>query len=137
MLARRDRLRGLQEAAGAVGQDLAGPGRTVLPHRLHAEGAGQDRGPPQSRLRGLRAVHAHHNPLHGVIFRHSQPGILASSTLLGRVDEVGSVPGDGLSAGATGAGPDAEQGLELAEYGVESQAGAGAFGSLRSSVQNA
>ena len=62
---------------------------------------------------------------------------VSSSTLLGRVDEVGSGPRDGLPAGATGAGPDAEQGLEFAEYGVESQAGAGAFGSLRSSVQNA
>src|SRR4051794_32230484 len=33
-----------------------------------------------------------------------------SSALLGRVDGVGSEPRDGLPAGATGAGPDAEQG---------------------------
>ena len=57
--------------------------------------------------------------------------VLRYSTLLGRVDEVGSVPGDGLLAGAARAGPDVEQGLEFAEYGVESQAGAGAFGSFR------
>ena len=56
---------------------------------------------------------------------------------VGRVDEVGSEPRDGLQAGAAGAGPDAEQGLEFAEYGVERQAGAGAFGSLRRFVQNA
>src|SRR3954447_13148371 len=70
---------------------------------------------------------------------HSRSGssTTPSSALLGRVDGVGSEPRDGLPAGATGAGPDAEQGLEFAEYGVESQAGAGAFGSLRSSVQNA
>jgi hypothetical protein len=35
----------------------------------------------------------------------------------------------GLLAGAARAGPDVEQGLELTEYGVEGQAGAGAFGS--------
>src|SRR3982751_5207733 len=60
-----------------------------------------------------------------------------SSTWLGRVGEVVSVPRDGLPAGAAGAGPDAEQGLGVAGDGGKGQAGAGAFGSLRSSVQNA
>jgi hypothetical protein len=45
-----------------------------------------------------------------------------SRALLGRVVE-------GSLAGVAGAGPDGEQGLEFAEYGVEGQAGAGAFGS--------
>jgi len=60
-----------------------------------------------------------------------------SSTLLGRVDEFVSTPGDGLQADAADAGPGAEQRLELSEYGVERQAGTGAFGSLRNWVQNA
>ena len=72
-----------------------------------------------------------------IVPSRSLNGRSTSSTLLGRVDEVGSVPGDGLLAGAARAGPDVEQGLEFAEYGVESQAGAGAFGSFRRWVQNA
>ena len=58
-----------------------------------------------------------------------------SSTLLGRV---GWLPAAvRLQTGAARAGPDVEQGLEFAEYGVEGQAGAGAFGSFRRWVQNA
>jgi hypothetical protein len=38
-------------------------------------------------------------------------------------------PGDGLVAGLASAGPDSEQCLEFTENGVESQAGAGTFGS--------
>jgi hypothetical protein len=64
-------------------------------------------------------------------------GRRTSSTLLGRVDEFVSTPGDGLQADAADAGPGAEQRLELSEYGVERQAGTGAFGSLRNWVQNA
>lgn len=42
-----------------------------------------------------------------------------------------------MEAGAASAGPDTEQGLEFAEDGVESQAGARAFGSWRNCVQKA
>jgi hypothetical protein len=66
-----------------------------------------------------------------------EPVAHRSSDTPRRVGWGGSVGRHGLQSGAAGAGPDAEQGLEFAEYGVESQAGAGAFGSLRSSVQNA
>jgi hypothetical protein len=53
-----------------------------------------------------------------------------SSTLLGRV-------GVGALAGVAGAGPDGQERLKFAEDGVESQAGAGAFGSYRNCVQKA
>ena len=60
----------------------------------------------------------------------AEPGQAPSSALLGRV-------GVGTLAGAAGAGPDGEHGLEFAEYGIEGQAGARAFGSKRNWVQNA
>src|SRR4051794_26968215 len=61
----------------------------------------------------------------------------ASSALLGGVRRGGWPGADRPSAGAARAGPDVEQGLELAEYGVERQAGAGTFGSRRNWVQKA
>ena len=69
--------------------------------------------------------------------RYLPDGRSPSSTLLGRVVGCRSPRRDGLAAGVACAGPDAQQGLELAEDGVEGQAGAGAFGSRRMSVQNA
>src|SRR5438105_15787529 len=54
----------------------------------------------------------------------------ASSTLLGRVVEW-------AVAEVACAGHGCEQGLQLAEYGVEGQAGAAAFGSRRSRVAKA
>ena len=47
---------------------------------------------------------------------------IISSALLGRV-------GVGALAGAAGAGPNGQEGMEFAEDGVKGQAGAGAFGS--------
>src|SRR3954454_4093708 len=64
-------------------------------------------------------------------------GRATSSALLGGVRRGGWPGADRPSAGAARAGPDVEQGLELAEYGVERQAGAGTFGSRRSWVQKA
>src|SRR3954465_5104926 len=60
-----------------------------------------------------------------------------SSALLGGVRRGGWPGADRPSAGAARAGPDVEQNLELAEYGVERQAGAGTFGSRRNCVQKA
>jgi hypothetical protein len=49
----------------------------------------------------------------------------------------GSGPGgQGPPAGGAGAGPAGQQGLQLAQHGIEGQPGAAAFGSRRSSVQN-
>jgi hypothetical protein len=83
----------------------------------------------------LRATFGFHRPIPAQA-ASLKPTWLAgpSSALLRR----GRGPGaEGLSTGAACAGPDVEQGLKFAEYGVESQAGAGAFGSRRNWVQNA
>src|SRR3954454_25414980 len=61
----------------------------------------------------------------------------ASRALLGRGGRGGAPAAQGSAAGVACAGPDAEQGLEFPEDGVERQAGAGTFGSRRNCVQNA
>src|SRR3954453_20548362 len=69
-----------------------------------------------------------------------QPHIEEPSTsraLLGWAGRGGAPAAQGLAAGVACAGPDAEQGLEFPEDGVERQAGAGTFGSRRNCVQNA
>jgi hypothetical protein len=74
----------------------------------------------------LVAAGAEDRGLGVVVLQEAAP----SRALLGRVVWGGvSCRSEGLQAGAACAGPDGEQGLEFAEYGVEGQAGAGAFGS--------
>lgn len=85
-----------------------------------------------SRVNGSRPDHPRERGEHYVVCGH-----LPSSALLGRVRRGRSSCGDELEAGAASAGPDTEQGLEFAEDGVESQAGARAFGSWRNCVQKA
>src|SRR3954452_19328239 len=62
---------------------------------------------------------------------------ITSRALLGRAGRGGAPAAQGSAAGVACAGPDAEQGLEFPEDGVERQAGAGTFGSRRNCVQNA
>src|SRR3954470_17430551 len=56
-----------------------------------------------------------------------------SSASLGRCSGVGV---DGLSADDAGAGPGGQKGLQLVQDRVEAQAGAAAFGLVRSRVMN-